>query len=103
MTTATLNTSMSSKAKNASVLKALERIERRTAEVLYESQKWFDWVRECQVEEETTRDKEQKKVKLEAAMFRRNKVMVDMRTKERKAREDKRRGDAFWRSCISRE
>lgn len=79
----------------ATVVKALERLERRTAEVMYEDQKWFKWVRECQDEEEQNREKEQKKVKLEAAMFKRNLTMTEARTKERRNREDKRRQNVF--------
>lgn len=79
----------------ATVQKAMERLERRTAEVLYENQKWFHWVRECQDEEEKSRDKEQKKIKLEAAMFRRNKSMMETRIKERKDKENKKRADVF--------
>jgi hypothetical protein len=79
----------------ATVIKALERLERRTAEVMYEGQKWYSWVRQCQDEEEASREKEQKKVKMEAAMFRRNWKAAETRMKERREREDKRRQDAF--------
>jgi hypothetical protein len=76
-------------------LKALERLEKRTAEVLYKKQKWFTWVRECQDEEEKTRDKEQKKVKAEAAMFRRHWKATRLRQRDLRAKENKLRQDAF--------
>ncbi|RAL64843.1 hypothetical protein DID88_001439 [Monilinia fructigena] len=45
------------------ITKALERLERRTAEILYKNQQWFKWIRECQDDEEANREKEQKKKK----------------------------------------
>lgn len=79
----------------AAITKALGRLERRTADVLYKKQKWFGWVRECQDEEEKTRDKEQKKVKAEAAMFRRHWKAAQLRQRDMRAKEDKLRQDAF--------
>ncbi|CZR66639.1 uncharacterized protein PAC_16540 [Phialocephala subalpina] len=79
----------------ASTIKALERLERRTADVLYQRQNWFSWVRECQDEEEKTRDKEQKKVKVEAAMAKEDKLRQDAFLeqvyKERMAEKEKNR------------
>jgi hypothetical protein len=63
--------------------------------VLYKQQKWYTWVRECQDEEEKSRDKEQKKVKMEAAMFRRHWKAAQLRARDMKAKEDKMRQDAF--------
>ncbi|KAF1983275.1 hypothetical protein K402DRAFT_338776 [Aulographum hederae CBS 113979] len=77
------------------VLKALERLERRTAEVLFKRQKWFKWVRQCQDDEEAQREGEKKKVKLEAAMFRRHWKDVQSRLKALRAKEEKRRQDEF--------
>jgi len=77
------------------VTKALERIERRTAEILYKNQKWFKWVRQCQDEEEAHREKEQKKVKQESALFRRHWKEVQERLKELRAKEDLKKQDAF--------
>jgi hypothetical protein len=95
----------------ATITKALERLEHRTAEVgfsvslphdrltylqvLYQHEQWFTWVRECQNEEEENRDKEQKKVKMEAALFKRHWKSAQQRLKESKAKEDKKRQDAF--------
>ena len=76
------------------VLRALERLERRTAEVLYEKQKWFKWVRQCQDTEEAHRDKEQKKVRQEAQMFRRHQQEMQVHAAEVKAKERARREEA---------
>jgi hypothetical protein len=79
----------------AIVNRALERLERRTAEILYKKQKWFKWIRQCQDEEEAHRDKEQKKVKQEAALFRRHWKEVQQRMKELRAKEEQKMQDAF--------
>ena len=76
------------------ILRALERLERRTAEVLFEDQKWFKWVRECQDTEEAQRDNEKKKVKQEAAMFRRHQKELQIHIKEQKSKEYIRRQEA---------
>ena len=73
------------------VLRALERLERRIAEVLYEQRKWFRWVRECQDTEEAYRDSEKKKIKQEAALFRCHQREIRLRTERLKAREDSKR------------
>ncbi|KAH9899086.1 hypothetical protein F4778DRAFT_771654 [Xylariomycetidae sp. FL2044] len=77
------------------VLRALEKLERRTAEVLYENEKWYQWIRQKQVDEEQHREKEQKKVKQEAAMFRRHAKKMQARLKAQREKEDKQRQDAF--------
>jgi len=75
------------------VTKALECIERRTAEILYHSQQWFKWVRQCQDEEEASREKEEK-VKLEAALFRRHWKEVQQRLEELNFKEWHKKQDA---------
>ncbi|RYP36854.1 hypothetical protein DL767_003244 [Monosporascus sp. MG133] len=77
------------------VLRALERLERRTAEVLYEKEKWFKWVRQVQEDDEANREKEQKKVKLEAAMFKRHWKKIQSRINAQREKEEKQRQDAF--------
>lgn len=59
-------------ARQIGTLRALERIGQRIGNVVYENEQWYKWVKATQAEEEATRDKEQKKVKLEAAMFQRH-------------------------------
>lgn len=82
-------------ARHIGTLRALERIEQRSATVLYEREQWFKWVKATQAEEEATREKEQKKVKLEAAMFQRHFKDLQSRLKSMRDKEDKLRQDAF--------
>ncbi|KAK6084667.1 hypothetical protein SCUP515_01163 [Seiridium cupressi] len=76
------------------VLRALERLDKRTAEVLYEQEKWLTWVRQVQNEEETNREKEVKKVKLEAAMFKRHLKKLQVRLQRQREKEDKLRQES---------
>lgn len=77
------------------VLRALEKLETRTAQVLYEKEKWYKWVREVQLEEEATREKESKKAKLEAAMFKRHWKKMQTRLRAQRKKEEKQRQDAY--------
>ena len=77
------------------VLRALERLERRVADVLYKQQKWFKWVRQCQDEEDTARENEKKKVKKEAALFRRHEKDTQSRIRELRAKEDLKRQEIY--------
>ena len=77
------------------VVRALERLERRVGEVLYKKQKWFKWVRQCQDDEETARENEKKKVKKEAALFKRHMREVQARMRELRAKEDLKRQEAY--------
>lgn len=76
-------------------IRILERLERRRGEVLYKKAKWFKWVRECQETEEQQRENEKKKVKKEAALFRRHMKEVQSRVRELRAREDLKRQEAY--------
>ncbi|KAK0637426.1 hypothetical protein B0T17DRAFT_588285 [Bombardia bombarda] len=78
-----------------SVLKALENLERRTAEVLYEKEKWYGWVRQVQDEEESKREKEQKMVKLEAALFRRHWKEVQAHLATTRKKEETKRQEMY--------
>ncbi|KAI0378676.1 hypothetical protein F5Y04DRAFT_143384 [Hypomontagnella monticulosa] len=77
------------------VLRALEKLETRTAQVLYEKEKWYKWIREVQQDEEATREKESKKVKLEAAMFKRHWKKMQVRLRAQREKEEKQRQDAY--------
>ena len=77
------------------VLRALERVVKRTAEVLYAKEKWFQWVEEVQHQEESKREKEAKKVKLEAAMFKRHWKKMQNRLRTQREKEEKQRQEAF--------
>ena len=76
-------------------LRALERLERRTAEVLYKKQKWFSWVRQVQDLEQTQRESEKKRVKKEAALFKRHVKERQLRMRDLRAREDAKRSETF--------
>ncbi|KKZ63042.1 hypothetical protein EMCG_02612 [[Emmonsia] crescens] len=74
---------------------ALERVTRRTAEVLYKKRKWFQWTLKCQQEEDKTRENEKRKIKREAALFRRQMKEVDRRMRELRLKEQKKQQDDF--------
>ena len=77
------------------VLRALERLERRTAEVLYEKTKWFSWVRQVQDLEEAQRESEKKRIKKEAALFKRHVKDRQIRMRDLRAKEDAKRSEIF--------
>lgn len=79
-------------------LRALERVGRRTAEVLYQQEKWFRWEKDTQDAEEANREKEQKKVKQDAAMFRRHWNKLQTRLRNQQEKEEKQRQDAYLES-----
>jgi hypothetical protein len=75
--------------------RALERATQRMAEVLYQERKWFKWARECQDQEDKQRESEQKKIKLEAALFRRQAKELESRMHELRAKEDARKQEEY--------
>lgn len=77
------------------VLRALERVEMRTAEVLYEKEKWYDWVRTVQEEDEINCEKEQKRVKAEAAMFRRHYQSLQAHLQAQRKKDEQKRQEAY--------
>lgn len=77
------------------VLRALERAERRMAEVSYSKQRWFKWSRKVQEEDDLSQEKEKKKVAMENAMFQRQVKQMQSRMKSLRAKEDKKRQEAF--------
>ncbi len=83
------------------VIRALERLERRVGDVLYQKQKWFKWVRQCQDEEEVARENEKKKVKKEATLFKRHMKDVQSRMRELRAKEDLKRQEAYLDEAYS--
>lgn len=89
------------------VVRALERLERRTAEVLYKKHKWFSWVRQVQDLEETQRESEKKRVKKEAALFKRHVKDRQLRMRDLRAREDAKRQETYleqaWQERMSEE
>lgn len=77
------------------VLRALERVQKRIADVLFRKEAWFSWVRAAQREEEATRDKEQKKIRREAALFKRHWKQLQARLEQARLREEQLRQDAY--------
>lgn len=77
------------------VIRALERLEKRTGEVLYKKQKWFKWVRQCQDDEEKQAENEKEKVKREAALFKRQWREIEQRLRVLRAKEEQKRQDAY--------
>ncbi|KAI1420287.1 hypothetical protein F5Y12DRAFT_719670 [Xylaria sp. FL1777] len=80
-------------------LRALEKVVKRTAEVLYAKEKWFQWIGDVQHREEMNREKEAKKVKLEAAMFKRHWTKMQTRLRAQREKEEKQRQEAFLESA----
>ncbi|KAI0860232.1 hypothetical protein F4860DRAFT_479717 [Xylaria cubensis] len=81
------------------VLRALEKVVKRTAEILYAKEKWFKWVEDVQHKEETNREKEAKKVKLDAAMFKRHWKKMQTRLRAQREKEEKQRQEAYLESA----
>lgn len=76
-------------------LQALQRLERHTAEVLYQRRVWFKWVRNQQDEEEARRDSEKKRIRHEAALFKRHWAQVKQHIREMRIKEDLKRQDDY--------
>jgi hypothetical protein len=77
------------------ILTSLERLEKRTADLLYRKEQWFGWVRKAQEEEEATREKEQKRVKQEASLFKRYRDQLRARLERARREEEKKSQDAY--------
>ncbi|KAK4063857.1 hypothetical protein Trihar35433_8565 [Trichoderma harzianum] len=82
------------------ILRSLKRLEKRTADVLYQQEKWFAWVRQAQEEEEATRDKEQKKIKQEAALFKRHRDKLQARLEQARREEEQKSQDAYLEAAF---
>ena len=77
------------------VARAIERVVRRVADVLYQKQKWFDWVRKVQDEDDAHRKKEKERVKQEAILFQRHRKALESRRQKRREKEYQRRQEEF--------
>jgi len=62
----------------------------------------FTWVRQVQDDEEKDRDIQSKKVKLEAALFKRHQKEVASRVREMKAQEDVKRQEEYLNQAYRR-
>jgi len=88
------------------VSKALENLERRSSMVIFKKEKWYDWVRKEQELDEANREMEaKKKVKLEAALFRRHWGGIKARFEAAREKEEKRRQEEYleevWRERMA--
>ncbi|KAF2126227.1 hypothetical protein P153DRAFT_378428 [Dothidotthia symphoricarpi CBS 119687] len=77
------------------MVKALEKLGKRAAAVMYEQKQWFDWVKKCQEEEEKQGENESKKVKLESLLLKRHQKEIDRHQKEVRRKEDRKREEQF--------
>ncbi|KAF5617198.1 delta14-sterol reductase [Fusarium tjaetaba] len=77
------------------VLLALGRARKRLMAILYMKEQWYSWVRDAQDDEELNREKEQKKLKQEAALFKRHMKQMEARMELMRKREDQKLQDAF--------
>ena len=75
--------------------RALENLEKRTGQVLFVQHEWFQWARERQDEEERSRDSEKKRIKKEAALFKRYWSKLKVRHEETREKEGLKRQDEF--------
>ncbi|WZH49461.1 Mfs allantoate protein [Fusarium acuminatum] len=74
---------------------ALGRARKRYITLLYEKEQWYSWVRNAQDEEEVNREKEQKKIKQEAALFKRHMKQLEARHAVMREKEQQKLQDAF--------
>lgn len=79
---------------------ALLSLERRMGEVLYQKQSWFKWVRQKQDDEESYRESEKKKTRLEAALFKRHRAQAKLRMKEFQMKESLQRQDEYLEAAL---
>ncbi|KAF5536356.1 major facilitator superfamily transporter [Fusarium mexicanum] len=77
------------------VLLALGRARKRLMAILYKKEQWYSWVRDVQDDEEANREKEQKKLKQEAALFKRHMKQMEARMELMRKREEQKLQDAF--------
>ncbi|KAG9189328.1 hypothetical protein G6011_06196 [Alternaria panax] len=78
-----------------SIVKALEKLGKRAATVMYEQKQWFCWVKQCQEKEEEEAQSEGKKVKLESLLFKRHQKEIDRHQRERRSRENEKRQEQY--------
>ena len=75
--------------------RALERVVRRLADVLFQHHKWFSWVREVQDEDDSRREKEKERVKQEAVLFQRHQKAMESRKRLLREKENLKMQEEF--------
>lgn len=77
------------------MIKALEKLGKRAATVMYEKKQWFDWVKETQAREEKEGETEARKVKLESLLLQRHQRELKRQQREMKAKEDQKQQEQY--------
>jgi len=77
------------------MVKALEKLGKRAAEVMYEQKQWFGWIKQCQEKEAEEAESEGRKVKLESLLFKRHQKEIDRHQRERNSKENKKRQEQY--------
>ncbi|CVL02188.1 uncharacterized protein FMAN_08270 [Fusarium mangiferae] len=77
------------------VLLALGRARKRRMAILYKKEQCYSWVRDAQDNEESNREKEQKMIKQEAALFKRHMKQMEARMELMRKKEEQKLQDAF--------
>ncbi|XPS80532.1 hypothetical protein M3J09_012484 [Ascochyta lentis] len=75
--------------------KALEKLGKRAATVMYEQKQWFDWVKETQEQEEKQGETESRKVKLESLLFQRHQKELKRQQLRMRAKEDQKQQEQY--------
>jgi len=75
--------------------RALERLAKRGADVVYKEKEWLAWAKSCQDEEEQQREKESKKVQLEALLFQRHRRELQRQQRDMQKKEQEKREQSF--------
>ncbi|KAJ4369485.1 hypothetical protein N0V86_009320 [Didymella sp. IMI 355093] len=75
--------------------KALEKLGKRAAAVMYEQKQWFNWVKETQAKEEKEGETESRKVKLESLLFQRHQKELKRQQREMQAREAQKQQEQY--------
>ncbi|KAF1357170.1 hypothetical protein EJ07DRAFT_25683, partial [Lizonia empirigonia] len=77
------------------MIKALEKLDKRAATVMYEQKQWFDWVKQTQEQEEQQGETESRKVKLESLLFQRHQKELKRQQREMRVREDQKQQEQY--------
>jgi hypothetical protein len=84
------------------MVKALEKLGKRAAAVMYEQKQWFSWVKQCQEKEDEEAESEGKKVKLESLLFKRHQKEIDRHQREMRSRENKKRQEQYLNNVYAK-
>jgi hypothetical protein len=77
------------------MVKALEKLDRRVATVMFEQKQWFTWIKQCQEKEDEDTENESKKVKLESLLIKHHQTEISRHMREMRSREDGKRQEQY--------